>query len=74
LRNEARAEAGWVCALAAELGFAHRTLAWEDEKPKTRIQAAARLTIRENCSSCARRTSWAPRLTSGLPCSIVDTT
>jgi len=42
LRDEARAEAGWVCALAAELGFAHRTLAWEDEKPKTGLQAAAR--------------------------------
>jgi tRNA(Ile)-lysidine synthase len=42
LRNEARAEAGWVCALAGELGFAHRTLAWEEEKPKTGIQAAAR--------------------------------
>jgi tRNA(Ile)-lysidine synthase len=42
LRDEARAEASWVSALAAQLGFAHRTLAWEGEKPKTGVQAAAR--------------------------------
>ena len=42
LRPESTAEAGAVAARAAALGFAHATLVWEGEKPRSGIQAAAR--------------------------------
>ncbi len=42
LRPEAQAEAVWVAEQAARLGFAHRTLVWTGDKPKTGLQAAAR--------------------------------
>jgi len=42
LRPESGAEAAFVAALAERLGFAHATLNWQGEKPKTGIQAAAR--------------------------------
>ena len=42
LRPEAAEEAAFVAARAAGLGFAHATLAWAGQKPKTGIQAAAR--------------------------------
>ncbi len=42
LRPEAKDEAAFVAQEAARLGFAHATLSWAGEKPKTGIQAAAR--------------------------------
>jgi tRNA(Ile)-lysidine synthase len=42
LRPEAAEEAAFVATRAAGLGFAHATLAWAGQKPKTGIQAAAR--------------------------------
>jgi tRNA(Ile)-lysidine synthetase-like protein len=42
LRPEAAEEAAFVATRAARLGFAHATLAWAGQKPKTGIQAAAR--------------------------------
>ncbi len=42
LRPESAAEAAFVAAQAKRLGFAHATLPWDGEKPKTGIQAAAR--------------------------------
>ncbi|MGC2601163.1 MAG: tRNA lysidine(34) synthetase TilS [Rhodomicrobium sp.] len=42
LRAESAAEAAFVAAQAERLGFAHATLRWEGDKPKTGIQAAAR--------------------------------
>ena len=42
LRPESAEEAAFVAGRAAELGFAHATLAWAGQKPKTGIQAAAR--------------------------------
>ena len=42
LRPAAAAEAEWVAARAKELGFAHETLVWAEDKPSTGIQAAAR--------------------------------
>ncbi len=42
LRPESAAEAAFVAKQARGLGFAHATLAWTGEKPRTGIQAAAR--------------------------------
>lgn len=42
LRKEAAEEAKWVSRQSARLGFAHHTLVWTGEKPKTGIPAAAR--------------------------------
>jgi tRNA(Ile)-lysidine synthase len=42
LRAEARAEAKQVAVHARALGFAHRLLVWEGEKPKSRVQERAR--------------------------------
>jgi tRNA(Ile)-lysidine synthase len=42
LRREAAAEAAAVGALCASLGVPHATLAWDGEKPKTRLQERAR--------------------------------
>ncbi len=42
LRAQAAAEARLVAALASRHGLAHRTLAWEGEKPASNLQAAAR--------------------------------
>jgi tRNA(Ile)-lysidine synthase len=42
LRPSSAGEARAVAATAAELGFRHATLAWEGQKPRAGIQAAAR--------------------------------
>ena len=42
LRPESASEAAFVAAEAKRLGFAHATLTWAGEKPKTGVQAAAR--------------------------------
>ncbi len=42
LRIESAAEAAFVKAEAARLGFSHQTLVWEGVKPQTGLQAAAR--------------------------------
>jgi len=42
LRAESTSEAEWVARRAAELGFEHRTLAWQGDKPSADLQAAAR--------------------------------
>lgn len=42
LRPESQDEAAFVAAQARALGFAHTTLPWTGEKPKTGVQAAAR--------------------------------
>ncbi len=42
LRKESAREAQAVKALARKLGAAHRTLRWKGDKPKTRLQEAAR--------------------------------
>lgn len=42
LRPQAAAEARFVAECAARRGFAHRTLAWEGDKPASNLQAAAR--------------------------------
>jgi tRNA(Ile)-lysidine synthase len=42
LRPESRMEAAEVADQARTLGFAHRTLAWEGEKPDSGVQKAAR--------------------------------
>jgi tRNA(Ile)-lysidine synthase len=42
LRQSSAGEARAVAATAAELGFRHATLAWEGQKPRAGIQAAAR--------------------------------
>lgn len=42
LRPESSSEAAFVAGQAEQLGFAHVTLTWAGEKPKTGIQAAAR--------------------------------
>jgi tRNA(Ile)-lysidine synthase len=42
LRPESAGEAAFVARQAARLGFAHRTLVWTGEKPKTGVQEAAR--------------------------------
>jgi tRNA(Ile)-lysidine synthase len=43
LRSGSAEEAVFVAAEAAKLGLAHRTLVWRDAKPRTGIQAAARV-------------------------------
>ncbi|HYP57109.1 MAG TPA: tRNA lysidine(34) synthetase TilS [Beijerinckia sp.] len=43
LRPQSRPEAELVASFAARLGLPHQILAWEGEKPKTRIQERARL-------------------------------
>jgi tRNA(Ile)-lysidine synthase len=42
LRPESAAEAEAVAELAGRLGFRHATLVWEEEKPHSGVQAAAR--------------------------------
>lgn len=42
LREESAAEAGQVAGIAARLGIAHRSLAWEGAKPAAGLSAAAR--------------------------------
>jgi len=42
LRPESRMEAAQVADLAGTLGFAHRTLTWDGEKPDAGVQKAAR--------------------------------
>jgi tRNA(Ile)-lysidine synthase len=42
LRAESAAEADAVSGLAARLGFRHATLVWEEPKPQSGLQAAAR--------------------------------
>ena len=42
LRAESKDEAAFVASAAQALDFKHTTIAWEGEKPKTGIQAAAR--------------------------------
>ncbi len=42
LREASTAEAGWVEAQAAALGFGHKILVWEGDKPHSAIQAEAR--------------------------------
>lgn len=42
LRAGSRQEAAWVAALSARLGFSHRLLAWQGEKPANGLQVAAR--------------------------------
>ncbi|MDE1570884.1 tRNA lysidine(34) synthetase TilS [Aquabacter sediminis] len=43
LRPESRAEALKVAALCANLGLRHEILTWDGEKPRSRIQEAARI-------------------------------
>lgn len=43
LRNESADECRMVAGLAANLGFESRTLIWDGKKPKTGVQAAARV-------------------------------
>ena len=42
LREASRSEADWVCREARGLGLDHETLTWDDDKPSTGIQDAAR--------------------------------
>lgn len=42
LRDGSAEEARWVGELAARIGFHHHVRRWQDEKPETGIQAAAR--------------------------------
>jgi tRNA(Ile)-lysidine synthase len=54
LRPEAAEEARQTARWAADLGFSHRTLRWEGEKPKTRIQERAREARYRLLCGCAR--------------------
>lgn len=54
LRPGSRAEARQVGAWCIELGTPHRLLAWEGEKPKTRIQERAREARYALLEGCAR--------------------
>ena len=54
LRAESKAEAAFVADQARKLGFAHTTLEWMGEKPKTGIQAAARRARYDLLASHAR--------------------
>ncbi len=56
LRPESRAEAETVGRWAAELGFVHHLLTWEEEKPATRIQERARAARYALLGDCAART------------------
>lgn len=53
LRTESRAEAEQVGSWARALGFEHHLLAWEGEKPATRIQERARDARYALLSQCA---------------------
>lgn len=55
LRPEAKAEARAVRKLADSLGIAHRTLRWRGAKPKTGLQAVARLARYDLLAKAARR-------------------
>lgn len=55
LREGSRAEAEDVAGWAAAAGFAHHLLAWEGEKPTTRLQERARAARYALLSDCARR-------------------
>jgi len=54
LRPESKKEAAFVAQHASDLGFAHATIEWTAEKPKTGIQAAARRARYDLLTSCAR--------------------
>lgn len=54
LRPAARAEAEQVGAWARALGFDHRLLAWDGEKPATRIQERAREARYDLLANCAK--------------------
>jgi tRNA(Ile)-lysidine synthase len=55
LRPEAADEAAFVAKEAARLGFAHATLNWSGDKPKTGIQAAARTARYELMAAYCRK-------------------
>ncbi len=55
LRPDSRAEAQAVGALARRLGLAHEILVWDDEKPTTGIEAAAREARYRLLAALARR-------------------
>ena len=54
LRAESKEEAAFVADQARRLGFAHITIDWRGEKPKTGIQAAARRARYDLLTSYAR--------------------
>jgi len=54
LRPEAAEEASFVAGQAAALGFSHRILVWEGEKPGTGLQEAAREARYRLLAQCAR--------------------
>ncbi len=54
LRAESKEEAAFVADHARRLGFAHTTVEWTGEKPKTGIQAAARRARYDLLASHAR--------------------
>lgn len=54
MRPESRAEALKVAALCANLGLRHEILTWEGEKPRSRVQEAARIARYRLLSQLAR--------------------
>src|SRR5690606_13204102 len=54
LRPEAAAEAAWVGALAAELGLAHRSLAWRWDGRGNIAEAARRGRYRAIAAACGK--------------------
>lgn len=54
MRAGSRAEADAVAALCQQLGFAHHTLEWRGEKPRSRIQERAREMRYSLLIECAR--------------------
>ncbi|MFE1601482.1 tRNA lysidine(34) synthetase TilS [Methylobacterium sp. ID0610] len=63
LRPEAAAEAQAVAALAADLGLPHRTLVWRGDKPRSRLQEAARAARYDLLVGLARERGAAALLT-----------
>ena len=63
LRKEARQEAAAVGRLARKLGIAHRTLRWTGTKPKTGLQAAARVARYRLLAGAARKANASHILT-----------